>query len=439
MKFYCLFLGYLTAILVVDSRAKVYNVNHHSKMVVCYWGTWANYRPKDGKFTPEDVDPSLCTHLIYSFVGLNETTNTIKSLDTWMDLEENYGLGGFKKTTDLKLRYPHLKVTLAIGGWNDGSKKYSDMARDPLWRKKFVRSAALFVLLHKFDGLDIDWEYPARRGGVPEDKDNFILLLADLHRVFSRQDLLLTTAIGATAQTVDTSYNIPMMYKYLDYVHVMCYDYHGKWDKVTGHNAPLHPRPNESPSDQALNLAYTFAYLMEMGAVPEKTVMGIPFYGRAYKLVLPIQNVMGSPTKDDAFQGPYTREDGFMGYNEICEEQMDLDHPWTYVWEEHTMAPYMFRGNRWVSFDDEKSLEHKTKFAYDQGLAGVMVWSIDTDDFRGTCGGLKFPLLRTLNLALVRREMGLDIIDKDSGSLGCGDMPGIVLGILCGVLTWILS
>ena len=27
-----------------------------------------------------------------------------------------------------------------------------------------------------------------------------------------------------------------------DYVHVMCYDYHGKWDKKTGHNAPLYPR-----------------------------------------------------------------------------------------------------------------------------------------------------------------------------------------------------
>ena len=88
-----------------------------------------------------------------------------------MNLEENYALGGFRKTTDLKLRYPHLKVTVAIGGWNEGSKKYSDMAKDPSKRRKFVRSALQFVLTHQFDGLDLDWEYPAKRQGAPEDKD----------------------------------------------------------------------------------------------------------------------------------------------------------------------------------------------------------------------------------------------------------------------------
>ena len=82
--------------------------------------------------------------------------------DPWMDLEDNYGLAGFKKATELKYSYPHLKVTIAIGGWNEGSKKYSAMAKDPEKRKAFVESVVAFLVQYNFDGLDLDWEYPGK-------------------------------------------------------------------------------------------------------------------------------------------------------------------------------------------------------------------------------------------------------------------------------------
>ena len=104
------------------------------------------------------------------------------------------------------------------------------MAGDQNKRKKFAASALSFIRRHNFDGLDLDWEYPGKRGGVPEDKKNFILLIKDLYKVFRPQNLMLTAAIGASAATIDAAYDIPEMYKYLDYVHVMCYDYHGESD-----------------------------------------------------------------------------------------------------------------------------------------------------------------------------------------------------------------
>lgn len=44
------------------------------------------------------------------------------------------------------------------------------MARDPALRANFVASVVEFLLRFGFDGLDFDWEYPANRGGVPEDQ-----------------------------------------------------------------------------------------------------------------------------------------------------------------------------------------------------------------------------------------------------------------------------
>ena len=84
------------------------------------------------------------------------------------------------------------------------------------------------------------------------------------------------------------------LYKYLDYVHVMCYDYHGKWDRKTGHNAPLYSRPDEQGNDLFLNIKYTIDYLVVRGAILKKTVLGIPFYGRAYNLENPHDNKIGA-------------------------------------------------------------------------------------------------------------------------------------------------
>ena len=54
-----------------------------------------------------------------------------------------------------------LKVTLALGGWNDSAgDKYSRLVNNPAARKKFVEHAVKFIEKFGFDGLDLDWEYP---------------------------------------------------------------------------------------------------------------------------------------------------------------------------------------------------------------------------------------------------------------------------------------
>lgn len=57
---------------------------NHGKLVVCYIGTWAVYRPMRGSFSIEHIDPSLCTHVVYAFVGLNTTHDAIRSLGKYL-------------------------------------------------------------------------------------------------------------------------------------------------------------------------------------------------------------------------------------------------------------------------------------------------------------------------------------------------------------------
>ena len=62
----------------------------------------------------------------------------------------------------------------------------------------------------------------------------------------------------------------------------------------------------------------------------------------------------------------------------------EAEHLLTYYQDDHDwiIIKIQVRGDRWVSYDDEHSVRLKAEFAFDKKLAGVMVWSVETDDFK---------------------------------------------------------
>lgn len=46
-------------------------------------------RPDNGKYTPNDINPDLCTHIIYAFAVLDKEDLVIKSHDIWLDVENS--------------------------------------------------------------------------------------------------------------------------------------------------------------------------------------------------------------------------------------------------------------------------------------------------------------------------------------------------------------
>ena len=47
--------------------------------------------------------------------------------------------------------------------------------------------------------------------------------------------MILSSAMSPSAKVCDQAYDIPRLNKYFDFVSIMTYDYHGQWDKKTGH------------------------------------------------------------------------------------------------------------------------------------------------------------------------------------------------------------
>lgn len=89
-----------------------------------------------------------------------------------------FSTGGYAKFNGLKTYNKNLKTLLAIGGWNEGSARFSKLVDDEDKRKEFVKNVVKFLRQNNFDGLDLDWEYPAfRDGSQPSDKENYASLV----------------------------------------------------------------------------------------------------------------------------------------------------------------------------------------------------------------------------------------------------------------------
>ncbi|XP_026674562.1 probable chitinase 2 [Ceratina calcarata] len=221
------------------------------KKIVCYYGSWAAYRPGLGAFEPSHINPALCTHMIYTFVGIT-TNGDVQVLDSWLDLPS--GRDGFGKFTRLRQSSPGTKAMIAIGGWNEGSAKYSQVAANPQLRARFAQNVVNFLRTYNFDGFDVDWEYPNQRGGNPSDKWNFILLLKELKQAFSQHGYILSVAVGAAKSSASKSYYIRDVSENVDFINLMTYDLNGSWNSVTGINAPLYASSNEHGDQANLNV-----------------------------------------------------------------------------------------------------------------------------------------------------------------------------------------
>lgn len=55
--------------------------------IVCYYTNWSVYRPGQAKFSPQNINPYLCTHLVYAFGGFTKE-NTLKPFDKYQDIEK---------------------------------------------------------------------------------------------------------------------------------------------------------------------------------------------------------------------------------------------------------------------------------------------------------------------------------------------------------------
>ena len=77
------------------------------------------------------------------------------------------------------------------------------------------------------------------------DKQAFSAWVRELKEAFEPWNYLLSAAVSPSKKIMDVGYDVPSIARDLDWIAVMTYDYHGHWDKKTGHVAPYYEHPDD--------------------------------------------------------------------------------------------------------------------------------------------------------------------------------------------------
>ena len=344
-----------------------------AQRVVGYYAGW------NREYTPDKIPADKLTHVNYAFATIKEG--------------EIFSRGGdetFRQFQAIKQKHPRIRTLISIGGWG-GSAGFSDAALTVESRAKFARSCVAFLTKHNFDGVDIDWEYPGGGGPAeaksrPEDTRNFTALLAQLRYELEsrggpdRKHYLLTIAGPAGNQYKRIELN--RVHPLLDFVNLMTYDFAGPWSKTTGLNAPL---LGETSADTSVR------NYLAAGVPPDKIVLGVPFYGRAWGGVKDVANGLGQPHDGKPPKAIGSGEE--WSYRSIAEHYIERG-PKRFFSDE-AKVPWLFDAGKglMVSYDDPESLRLKGNYARDKKLGGVMIWELSQDDEKSS-------LLNSLHEAL---------------------------------------
>ena len=104
----------------------------------------------------------------------------------------------------------------------------------------------------------------------------------------------------------------------------------------------------------------------------EKIVIGAAFFGKVWENVPDSNNGLYQP-------GKFKKSESIQKIDDLLKTD-----GYTYYWDITAQAPYIYNASKklFITYDNKKSIEKKTRYALDKGLGGIMFWQLGLDYYK---------------------------------------------------------
>jgi chitinase len=367
----CIFLS-LFALPVMAAQA--------AQRVFAYYPFWVSYSQTKAM---ADLPLSRLDQLTYAFAYF-DAQGQLQPGDVFADLNKPYTQadgrllrGNYALLKSLKPQYPQLKTVLAIGGWNY-SQHFSRVLADPALRRTAVQSTLQFLQQHGFDGVELDWRYPAGGGregnsASPQDGEHLRRFVFEL-RVAQPALIIGVTAGMQPAQIQQVPWR--QLAASMDYVMLIATDLVGAWSSHTSHKSPLYMPAGQLSIDLAVNT------VLGMGLPAHQLALMIPSQGVSFNSVKAQGNGFAQPhggVSMGSWDNAQTGATGVFGQDEIA--ALKQGQGFVEYWDDAAQASYFYSATQqqFISIETERALAAKLDYVQQRGLLGLGLWEITSD------------------------------------------------------------
>ncbi|TMW40679.1 hypothetical protein DOY81_014241 [Sarcophaga bullata] len=344
-----------------------------------------------------------CTHLMYGFGHL---------------MPRIFNVGDIKLKPEpvyLKLKFPHLKIFLSLGGDKATPDAYMQLLEaDKQTQNDFLKEIKNFLKVYHFDGLDLAFPFPRNKprkvhSGADKHKQQYTDLVTEIGEEFAKDKLNLSMTVLPNVNST-WYFDIKRIQKHFQFINLFAFDFLTpvRNREEADYTAALHYKSGTRRLEYA-NVEYQVSHWIRNGCPSHKLNLGIATYGQAWAMTVK-SGLSGVPVIQNT-QGPAKSSDpilGIINWSEICTKLKSkslLQHK--VLDEQRKYATYAFspakgkgRHGIWISFDDPEFAGIKAEYVKTNNLGGVALYDLQHDDFAAACRQGSYPILKSIGKVL---------------------------------------